>query len=363
MAGPRTPRPEEYKMVIEFMTSHLRQESSWSLAEEYPLVFNSQNINNIHFIEKDGQVLSGAALRTSLVKSPIGILKVAGVGSVVTDPAFREQGFSTQVLNSTLEAAKNAACDIAILWTHLHDFYRRIGFELAGSEVSVQIHQSFPIEAKGIRFSDSPKVSPDAILRLYSQHTCGTVRSIEDIRKSLLIPNTRVYTAWDQHNQLLAYAIEGKGADLAGHIHEWGGAVSRLLPLFNFIYEHNQQPFTLLLSAHSKNLLRQLSEKGFSSQEGLLGMIKIINHNLLFSKLHRYARNLGIDNFVLEKRGDFTHFGFGTEVFKTDSDSDIIKLIFGPLKAHELHQFDEETHLKLEKLFPIPFWIWGWDSV
>lgn len=363
MEGPRAPLQEEFNEVLNFLTSNLRQTQSWTLAEEYPLALNPSNLGNVRLIKENGKILSGAVVKTSLVKSPAALLKVAGIGSVVTDPAFRNQGHSRAVLDSTLEVAKGTACDIAILWTNLHDFYRKLGFELAGTEVSLRIDKPYVTEGQGLRFSESNRVAPEAIVRLYAQHTCGSIRSVEDVRKSLNIPNMRVYTAWDQNQQLQAYAIEGKGADLNGHIHEWGGSVSKLLSLFNFIVTEQKRPVTVITPAHSKNLIRQLKGHGAAAHEGVLGMIKIVNPDLLFAKIRRHARNLAVDDFTIEKRDGQTHFGFGDNIYKTDSESDVVRLIFGPSKAGELHSFDEATSKALETIFPIPFWIWGWDSV
>lgn len=363
MEQPRAPRLEEYGSVLEFFTQNLRSEQGWSLAEEYPLALGPANFSNVRVIEKEGRFLSGAVVKTSMVKSPAGLFKVAGVGSVVTDPSHRNQGFSRAVLDATLETGRQVNCDIAILWTHLHDFYRKVGFELAGSEVSIRLENELVIDTTGFKFVESNRIAPEPLLRLYGQHTCGTLRSLEDLRKSLHIPNTRVYTAWDEQGQMLAYAIEGKGADFSGYIHEWGGAVSKLLPLFSHIRQTQGRPLTIIAPAHSRNLIRQLQEKGATVHDGVLGMIKILNPDLLYAKVRRYARNLGIDDFTLENRQGITHFGFGAEIFRTDSEADVIRLIFGPLKASQLHEFSPELSIKFETIFPVPFWIWGWDSV
>ncbi len=363
MLNPRAPNQDEFPEVLQFLNSHLRRSESWTLADEYPLALNPGNLTNVRMIKDNGKILSGAVVKTSLVKSPMGLMKVAGIGSVVTDPAYRNLGHSRSVLESTLEVAKRSACDIAILWTDLHDFYRKLGFELAGSEISLRLEKPFMPPSNDLRFMESARISPESILRLYSQHTCGTIRSLEDVRRSLQIPNMRVYTAWDQNQQLLAYAVEGKGADLNGHIHEWGGAVSKLLPLFSHMVAEQKRPLTVMAPAHAKNLIRQLKEKGAQAHEGVLGMIKIVNPDLLFAKMRRHARNLGLDNFTLEQNSGLTHFGFGSNIYKTDSSSDIVRLIFGPGKASGLHSFDTDSAEALETLFPISLWIWGWDSV
>ena len=70
------------------------------------------------------------------MKTPVGLFKVGALGSVVTSTDHRNQGLSTLTIESCLNAARQQGCEFAILWTNLYEFYRKIGFELAGSEMS-----------------------------------------------------------------------------------------------------------------------------------------------------------------------------------------------------------------------------------
>ncbi|MBX7230915.1 MAG: GNAT family N-acetyltransferase [Bdellovibrionales bacterium] len=364
MDGPRAPHAVEFPEVLNFFNRQLRPESQWTVDEEYPLVLSPQKLSNVRIIKQNGQYLSGAVIKCFPVKTVAGLFKVAGLGNVVTDPAHREQGLSRSVINDLLETAQFAACDFAILWSDLHDFYRKLGFELAGTEVCLRLENEWE-SPSNLKFIESSHVSPEAINRIYNQHTCGAIRTAEDIRKSLKIPNAKVYTAWDQNSNLQAYAIEGKGADLNACIHEWGGAVSRLIPLLAFIRKSQQRPLTLLAPKSAQNLKRQLEEQAHCNvHEGVLGMIKILNYNIFYSKIRRYARSLGFDNFVLEHQNNISYFGIeGQALFKTDQPSDMVRLIFGPQNAQELHSFDSKSSECLQSIFPIPFWLWGWDSV
>jgi hypothetical protein len=191
----------------------------------------------------------------------------------------------------------------------------------------------------------------------------SSLRTLDETAKYLQIPNTRVYTAWDQAGVLKAYAVEGKGADLNGYIHEWGGGVSELLTLFAHIRKVQKRPITVISPSHSENLIRQLTAKGATANEGYLGMIKLLNTNNLFGKIKRHARSLGVENLTLEQREGHFVFGAGENVFKTDSEADIVRLVFGPQKASQIHKFDKQTSDILEKVLPLDLWIWGWDSI
>lgn len=364
MEGPRPPFEHEMGELIQFLSTHLRPQKKWSIADEYPLAIHDSNLNNVRVIKDKDDFLSAAVMKPLVIKSPMGVFKVAAIGSVVTSPKHRNQGFSRQILDECVHAARAHGCDFAILWTNLYDFYRKLGFELGGTEISLTLPTEFKCEeVPGLRFMNSTRVDPEALLRLYSMHTTGSVRTVDEIRKFLSIPNMRVYTAWDMQNSLQAYAVEGKGADLDGYIHEWGGGVSKLLPLIQYAIQEQKRRLTVIAPVHSQNLIRQLTAAGAQEHSGILGMIKILNATHLLNKVKRYIRALGIDEVVLEARDGRFYMGYKEEIFSTDSEMDLVRLLFGPLKASQLRVFDAETAATFEKIFPLNMWVWGWDSV
>lgn len=364
MEGPRPLFEHEMGDFVRFLTNHLRPEHSWSIAEEYPLAIHDANLNNVRVIKSETEgFLSAAVMKPLVIKSPAGLFKAAAIGSVVTRPEHRNQGLSRQILDACLDAGRSHGCDFAILWTNLFDFYRKVGFELAGTEIALDLPDQIDVDRQDLRFLNSNMVDPEAILRLYTHHTTGTIRTVEDIRKFLHIPNSRVFTAWDSLGRLQAYAVEGKGADLDGYIHEWGGGVSKLLPLLQFAREQEQRPLHLIAPAHAGNLIRQLKGLGAKENSGVLGMIKLLNVPGFLLKIKKYIRAMGVEDVVLEPRDGLYYMGYGEEIFKTDTASDLVRLIFGPLKASQLKAFDPKTCEVFEKIFPIPMWVWGWDSV
>jgi hypothetical protein len=154
----------------------------------------------------------------------------------------------------------------------------------------------------------------------------------------------------------MAYAIEGKGADLKGYVHEWGGGVASLLPLLAHIRREFNNPITVITSQQAQNLIRHLQNWNVTCNDGFLGMIRPVNYDNLFFKIHRYARQLGIYDFVLEKTAEGFAIGKKNDVATMTSVSDLTRLIFGPLDSNMLKP-------EYQKLFPIPMWVWGWDSI
>ncbi len=364
MEGPRAPLETELPHVVRFLDQNLRPKGDWSITSEYPLAFSEANRNNIRIITDNDEVLSHAVVRPMIVKTPAGLFKIAGLGSVVTSSQHRNLGLSTQIIESCLHASKAHGCDFAILWTNIYDFYRKLGFELAGSENSVLLDRDITGGEANLKIMEGNKVAADAIHRLFAQHTVSTLRTVNETREYLQIPNSRVYTAWDPTGTLKAYAIEGKGADLDGYVHEWGGGVQALISLFAHIRKVQNRPITIIVPRHSQNLIRALTERGLRFTEGFLGMIKLLNTPNLFSKIKRHARAVGVPDLVLEQQGDKYYIGAGENVFSTDSERDLVRLIFGPQKARDIHPaFGEETAAIMEQVLPIQMWLWGWDSI
>jgi predicted acetyltransferase len=362
MEGPRPPLETEFPEVVKFLDSQLRPKEGWSIASEFPIAFSEGNRNNIRIITERDQVLAHAVIKPMIVKAPAGLFKVAGLGSVVTSSEHRNQGLSSKTIESCLEAARAHGCDFAILWTNIYDFYRKFGFELGGSENSVLIDRDLVVKDQGLKFVDGNKVAADAIHRLYSQHTVTSLRTVEETRKYLQIPNSRVYTAWDASGSLKAYAIEGKGADLTGYVHEWGGGVQALLGLFAHIRKSTGKNITVIIPGHSQNLQRAFEEQKIAINEGFLGMIKILNPQNLFSKIKRHSRHMGVQDLVLDYQGGKYYIGTKDAVFMTESEHDLVRLIFGPQKASQIHDFGKDAET-IEKCLPINMWVWGWDSI
>lgn len=362
MEGPRAPHAGEWPQVLEFLNTHLRPDAKWSIASEYPTALSPNNIGNIRVITKDNQVLSHAVLKPLIIKSPTTIFKASAIGSVVTDQNHRNQGLSQKILEECIKESERQACDFAILWTNLYDFYRKLDFELAGHEESFIINEEFTVPSAGLKFMTSTQISPESIQRLYSQHTVGSVRTTEDVRKFLSIPQTVAHTAWDVTGQLVAYAVEGKGADLTNYIHEWGGKVSSLLALLSHIRKEKKAPITLISPAHSMNLNMALDKiPGVIHNEGFLGMVRIINDEQLLAKVRKSAHTVGIKDFVLEKTSSGYLFGIGNDTAVITDKKDLVRLIFGPFP--EIPELKAETKILLEKTLPVHLWIWGWDSI
>jgi GNAT superfamily N-acetyltransferase len=365
MLLPRAPGNQELQEVYSFLDKHMGQDRQWSVLQEYPLAFDPKNQHNIRIITDENEIVSHAVLKPTILKTPYAIFNAGMIGSVLTDPRFRQQGLSANLIENCLDQARRLSCDFAILWTDLFEFYRKFGFELAGCEISLILNENFKPASRrtDLKIIQGKQIDAAAILRLFHLHSTHSLRTADDIKKFLQIPNCRIYTAWNAKNQMEAYAIEGKGVDLQGYIHEWGGNTSALVELFQHIREEQKKEIIVMVPSQSKNLIRQCLESGAQKFEGILGMIKILDKKNLARKTQKIARRMGIQDFAIEVHDDILYFGTSEGMYKTDSEADMVQLFFGPQKPSEIYPFSEAAAEKLNRVLPLPMWVWGWDSI
>jgi Acetyltransferase (GNAT) domain len=362
---PRSPAPVELNKVVDFLNKNLRLNVAWPITKEYPTAFTTANLHNMSIItdESADRILSHALLKPFICKTPHAIFKIGAIGSVVTDPSVRHQGLSTKNLENCIAKANEQECDFIILWSDQYEFYRKFGFELAGFEHSFLISQTPPIVSKDFKFMKTTRIDPAAILKLYNQHTVNSVRTVDEVHQYLNIPNSNVFTMWTPQNQLVAYAVEGKGIDLQSYIHEWGGSVPDILDLLSYIIQSEKKPYTFMCPHHSTNLKNRLSLMSDFSNDGFLGMIKINNFDRLATKIKKMFLTEGFDQITLEKKNDEIIFGHKTDLYTLKNEADFVKIVFGPTTIRELGFISVDTSQVLEKVFPLPLWVWGWDSV
>lgn len=361
----KIPKSTDWTHLNEFLDKQLRAEVSWSLSDEYPLAFSEKNRENIRVITDQDQVVAHAVVHPVAIKTHYHLFKVGLIGSVVTDEDKRGQGLSREILQSCLQACEAQACDIAMLWTDMFNFYAKFGFEVSGSEIALQLDNSYQPEIKtSLKILESTKVSPEAILKVFNKHNLRSIRSAQDIGQYLKIPNTELYTAWNQQtNALEAYCVLGKGADFTNYVHEWGGGVAALQTLLKHIQSKKKATITVIAPPQCQNLIEKVVASGGKKYFGVLGMIAITNPTQFCKKIKKGARALGYNDFIFEFRESQYYFGYGDEIYQTDSPHDIIRLVFGPAKPEQIHNFSPKALEALKNIFPIPFWVWGWDSI
>jgi hypothetical protein len=134
-----------------------------------------------------------------------------------------------------LQDARSEGAEVALLFAPERALYRRLGFVPAGTERMTLIESESPAPPGGkVRAGDARDVLD--LLGMLAQHALRVERSLEEFEALLGIPGVHVYVL-ERQGRPAAYCVEGKGRDLRGVIHEWGGVGSDVRELLKTVAE------------------------------------------------------------------------------------------------------------------------------
>ena len=215
-----------YESMLDLLDRHF--DGAPGLASEYPALLGEANRERCLVASLDSDVIACAAWRPLLLRSARGAVHAAGIGTVTTHAEHRGRGLASKLVRGCLEAARTAECEVALLFGAERDLYRRLGFVPAGRERVTRLRASGHTDAKLRRGTPA---DAHRLLPLLEAHALGVVRTAQEFERLLSIPRTHLWVL-EHGDEPAAYCVLGKGRDLHGVTHEWGGgaaAVEQLL--------------------------------------------------------------------------------------------------------------------------------------
>jgi GNAT superfamily N-acetyltransferase len=180
------------------------------------------------------------------------------IGAVATDENYRGQGLASRLVSRVLEWSRAKGAAVAILWGAEHSLYAKLGFSLCGTQALVALESlNLPATPGVLKKGWNPQ-----IFDLLLDRKDGAILTVQD--RHWFESHRHVDWYWIGKNEKeslpLAYAAVGRGIDLGGLIHEWGGETRALLALLGRL--KSEHPSLTLLGSPGG-----LEERGLSLKE------------------------------------------------------------------------------------------------
>jgi len=331
--------------IFQFLNTENKKSESQSAQEEYPSVFKAVPGGESLYMRDGDEIIAHVAILDREFQHPLVRLRVGLIGSVVTHHSHRGKGLATELIQQACLELKRRGCLIALLWSDQEDFYLPLGFHRAGREQDIRFSPKLKMgHSVNVRPIDLATDS-HLIWRLYQKQTFRLDRSLEEQKKLLKIPNTRVFVT-EQDGKVTSYIAINKGADFTDFIHEWGGDISEVQKNIAFCQrEHfSDKPLTLIAPADQDiSVLKQMAEEKW---DGVLGLIKVLDKNVLLSTYMNFLKTKNIEHVWSRDKGSIL---FSDSEFSIVTEGDVIELVFG-CETRNPHP-------------TLPFFLWGFDSI
>jgi hypothetical protein len=159
------------------------------------------------------------------------------IGAVCTSERERGKGLAKKAIELILEEGKKLNVSAYFLWTAQPEVYEKFGFKEFSKQHRIELSE-IKLESKIPLVSIKEGLTPK-VFELCCQRKMG----FEMFPDDLAWMRRHLHTKWvwlEQSGQVIAYAAIGRGIDLQGIIHDFGGESDALETLFFLI--KNKKP-------------------------------------------------------------------------------------------------------------------------
>jgi predicted N-acetyltransferase YhbS len=193
--------------------------ASYGVQHTWPQLYRSDGKGRF-FVVTDGDELVGhCATRIVTVHGADGPFACCLVGSVATAPERRGEGVATAVLTAALAANADDAAH-TLLWAENPTLYERLGFVAGATEDFLLLARRPLAQQPDVRVMTVADHA--AAHALHQQKPLRVERDAATMSGLLTTPGMNALVL-ERDGAVVAYACCGKGADLQGHWHEFGG--------------------------------------------------------------------------------------------------------------------------------------------
>jgi hypothetical protein len=199
----------------------------------------------------------------------------------------------------------------------------------------------------------SPLVAGDlaAVRALHALEASLTLRSAEDEARLFAVPGARGFALRAPDGAPLAYAVVGRGADFPFHLHEWGGddaAVEALV--LGVAALHRGRSITVLVPSFREGLASRLAARGAAREEHPLALAKVLRPDALIAGVNGLWAARGAATRARREGALVVVEGPGAPPRRLD-EAEWLRAIVGPGARAALPDL------------PLPFFVWGMDSI
>jgi predicted N-acetyltransferase YhbS len=204
---------------------------------DFPLVFTPVNYANSRVIVEDGQIVSHAALwpRELIVEDRR--LKAAVIVSVATQPDYRRRGHAAALMRDLHNTLQTEGFDLAILWTAVPEFYRKLGWEVVsprGMIATVDARSATTMGGESCEvIAFEPTRHLDDVMAIHDQEDVRFERTRDEALRLLTLPKIQVWVA-KLNARVVAYLVNADACNKRGLI-EYGGQLEHVTSLVRHV--------------------------------------------------------------------------------------------------------------------------------
>lgn len=415
LQGPRAPRLSERDAVIAMLDYVFRisQGRASSIGIDWPLVYTPENLRNIHVIFDVGAAegpkpVASAGVWVSDVVLGQTSLRVGGINAVGTLHEYRKHGLGERVMAAAKQTMLDQGCAVGLLSTGIANWYRRMGWEWAGSVRNYALNRGNVALLPSLRPGVNMRIVQaagewdaldEAILHLYHQANLGRRRTLAQFRQLATAKPVQHLVIAEEAGEPTAYLLvqENRIIEWAGRAGDKGNvdinkitgnmqAATDIMALARAYFEAMDNPTasatlrasdsggaallrTMIIQTPDRGfqhpIVTQLDTIGIPYSIEYLGMVYLVDPQSIIDAFGlssqvqitplapKHVPNQSPDQFLVQTPSVNMELGRGA----------LTKLFFGPERIRRDAHQGVEPELFAQTIFPLPLWQWTLERV
>ena len=290
----RSAKIEEFESAVNLINKVFRdlRNHKPTMQQEFPLLLNKDNIENMIVIEKDNKIVSDVNYLVQNVNIQGSAISMASIGGVCTDPDYEGNGYASKILDFVEDKMYKESVDVVSI-SGTRTLYTRRNCSLPKNFYK---YTTYPKDIQiNFEVKEYSEEYLDKMLEIYNQNSTRFIRTKEEFKtllKSATIPwGTFTYKKLVLLNkeEVIGYMVIRviDEDNLYGEVREMYIKPAYTYDALRYV-AHKCDLEYIINFVHVKDYINQLDnydEKVISKMDG---SIKIINFEAFSNKLRKY---------------------------------------------------------------------------
>jgi len=226
MTAPRPAAPDDLPQIIDLLDTIFRREkgiNDQSVLTDFPLLFAEENLRNCRVIERDGRIVSHAAVWPRMFDFKGRAIGVGIIMLVATETESRRQGLAAELMRDLQAAMPGLGCQLGLLWTGMPEFYQTLGWKTVDTPGWIASGSSTNGDRRLQVVDFDPSRHLDSVDRLHRSHLPHSRRTLHESARLLTLPKCPVLVG-EADGVAVAYLVDGRATNKRGLIEYAGNA-------------------------------------------------------------------------------------------------------------------------------------------
>lgn len=376
MEGPRGTKKEEFETVMTLINSIFRPDKQ-SMLQEYSIVYNEENLENIRIIVEDGKAVSHIGTIERDISIHYCKSRTGFIGGVCTDPSYRGRGYATIILNDCMNRFEKNGCDFMLI-SGGRGLYDKIDSLRVGQVHNITVTKG---DLKRFKEVDTVSIEPynenylPQMFAAYDKKKVKFIRLKKDWEIGLKCgqvmnkpSNFFIVKNKDEFEGYLIISFAGEETSKTGNVLEYAGSTKSLIESIPLLFQQfNLQSLILNIPFEDQNFAKLIIDKGVNASVGPIAQmtVRILNFERLMNRLRPYfIKKIGriARGMEFEEKNKKFSILLGKEKFTMQNRREMTWTVLGRPGSYPLLAKGGLEDL-LKEIFPVPFVWYGLNYI